>query len=1257
MRCMKKIDENTVEELSIIKLISSEAFQEHEHPRDSDGKFTSKGGGGISIKDHMGKVDELKDDLYIKEILKSDGIPNEMELEKARLTKIVDDERKVDSDREFEYHSSDGNVYKMSGTQEFENSMKDLSEHNEKMKTQQKEYDKDYRESYGWKEGDPLRWTEYNDDDGDSAEYGYGANYTYKHLSSQDKDALMRNIWNSKTRNERQDKYQYLNSKHIPYVTEDGKTPEDLRDDLGEDNSIPSDYFFFTDKETNEQFSGKGMTEEEIKERARHGIGSATIQNADGSIENKVVYDRPLNYDKFNSKTIPATNFGEKGAKTDKLWDDLSGDSKYNIISEYTNYDGVLYYEWLDKERGDYYEWRKGQDGVLSEQEENHSKMYSEYDKSEETATTLNDEEKLEFAKTLWKQEYLDKHTDEELIDQIKGEYEKYGLEEKEQKLWQEKIPKTYFGMDFNERKEYVGNYFDSLPNHLKEDLIVDMDEVSYDDIPDEDGDGTNIKWSYLDNQQQKEIQETMEISQDDYDSSDMGVKDHSIGLEDYIRDMNPQKAIGFDYDKGIPSATSLDDLDKWADRMEKVAYSNTYKLHSKKAVIPTYPKVESRTVEEHEKQVEKINSELKDNTIQNSDGDLWTLRVLEKEHKEFDDYAKEQMKEGKINLDDLEFYKDIQTELYNNNEYWMFRPDNNKTEDDWKNMYFDHSLNGANANTVSSKARDLKLFKNLLDKNPQLEEKYSELIQKKTDELNHTNYDLFIKTPEFYRGTSTDELDHYMSKNNLGKLQDWGEKNYPFTSLTVDKKSAQSPSEQRTKWEVNGNEITGGKVVITYEGDSVRELGLPVQYNVKGNVNNSGMDASEMNGTPYPIKLYSEREVRINQGERIPKIKEINFGVNIDKYKGDKITKEQMINLRNKYKLLVGNDSSRVKFYGFKTSFDTGESYLGESYTVEAFVEQDHPRDEDGKFTDKDGGVPKQHKSFIDPDGDPLEHGLGSMMTSDQLKSSSIKNIDNMKHHQDEIKRIITWMVDEPQYIEGTGMSGYEIKHAMTETLDPHKIAFDLDSDFQHSPDELKQMWIKLSEENQEIGDRFVELERNVIRGNETTKQLFEKSPSFFRGTDVHELDDMLEDGIIGSDKFRHEDYDHNDYPEYDQPRTYDFTAVTPHKKITKYYGDGVMIEFDGDSVRKHGTPMTYDYFWRDFGATTETEKGGMHPKYMDHHEVRMPREIPLSDIKIKKIYLTEEYWDNSSLNGTVEDYAEKLSKYAEVEIINDQS
>ena len=43
MRCMKKINENTVETFSVIKLISSEAFVEQEHPRDEDGKFAKKG--------------------------------------------------------------------------------------------------------------------------------------------------------------------------------------------------------------------------------------------------------------------------------------------------------------------------------------------------------------------------------------------------------------------------------------------------------------------------------------------------------------------------------------------------------------------------------------------------------------------------------------------------------------------------------------------------------------------------------------------------------------------------------------------------------------------------------------------------------------------------------------------------------------------------------------------------------------------------------------------------------------------------------------------------------------------------------------------------------------------------------------------------------------------------------------------------------------------------------------------------------------
>ena len=60
MRCMKKIDENTVEELSIIKLISSEAFVEQEHPRDGDGKFAKKGSSKLPKETVDKIIDKIK---------------------------------------------------------------------------------------------------------------------------------------------------------------------------------------------------------------------------------------------------------------------------------------------------------------------------------------------------------------------------------------------------------------------------------------------------------------------------------------------------------------------------------------------------------------------------------------------------------------------------------------------------------------------------------------------------------------------------------------------------------------------------------------------------------------------------------------------------------------------------------------------------------------------------------------------------------------------------------------------------------------------------------------------------------------------------------------------------------------------------------------------------------------------------------------------------------------------------------------------
>ena len=171
------------------------------------------------------------------------------------------------------------------------------------------------------------------------------------------------------SRNEREYRYSYFFSKSIPYVNEDDKTPRELQEEMGhwDGTAEVSDYFFFTDKKTREQFRGTGMTEEEIKKRAEHGIGSATIHHTDGSVENKIVYDRPLDYSKFERKDIPSKNFHnekwnsnerEQSRKIDKLWDDLTDEERSEIIHDSKIY-GDFYPDLQSDQEKSFYEWKQ----------------------------------------------------------------------------------------------------------------------------------------------------------------------------------------------------------------------------------------------------------------------------------------------------------------------------------------------------------------------------------------------------------------------------------------------------------------------------------------------------------------------------------------------------------------------------------------------------------------------------------------------------------------------------------------------------------------------------------------------------------------------------------------------------------------------------------------------------------------------------------------------------------------------------------
>ena len=153
--------------------------------------------------------------------------------------------------------------------------------------------------------------------------------------------------------------------------------------------------------------------------------------------------------------------------------------------------------------------------------------------------------------------------------------------------------------------------------------------------------------------------------------------------------------------------------------------------------------------------------------------------------------------------------------------------------------------------------------------------------------------------------------------------------------------------------------------------------------------------------------------------------------------------------------------------------------------------------------------------------------------------------------------------------------------------------------------------MWEELATKNPEIKKGWDKLNSDVKEANNLTKEAFQNSESFFRGTGTDELDDYLSDGVIGTGKAAHR---------------YQFTAVSPNRDSSEAYSTGVTIEYDGDDVRKKGEPVKYDLFWRNFGENKETkENGTMSAFYMDQMEVRMDKEIPLKQMKIKNIYLTK--------------------------------
>lgn len=364
-----------------------------------------------------------------------------------------------------------------------------------------------------------------------------------------------------------------------------------------------------------------------------------------------------------------------------------------------------------------------------------------------------------------------------------------------------------------------------------------------------------------------------------------------------------------WNYYKGVPEKQSIETIDNW--RFKIMFADDNQELGEYK--IPKYPIVDKLSVEEHNNTIK----ELRDKTPN-------IKKEISNDFKNIIDYA-----EKKENLQ-------FQLHVVSN-----FAKQMGREKSDLKELFLNEIRTGniTVSDFVSNyeKSKQLEFFSDMITSNEDIEKMYNDLT-KKMDKINHENYDLFLKSPEFYRGTTTEELDSFIKDETFKSGK------YDFKSLSMDRKQATGNS-------INSN-ADGFRCVIVFEGDGVRDVGIPIQYNpVPVEPNFTFGDKSERIDTPLPMVFLEEREVRIPIGKKIPKIKELNFG--------DSLSEEQKKEIMEKYSSLTDN----IKFEKFRAD----EHYVIKSIdseglkcmkkATEEFKEEDHPRDEDGKFTNKGGG------------------------------------------------------------------------------------------------------------------------------------------------------------------------------------------------------------------------------------------------------------------------------------------------------------
>ena len=266
-----------------------------------------------------------------------------------------------------------------------------------------------------------------------------------------------------------------------------------------------------------------------------------------------------------------------------------------------------------------------------------------------------------------------------------------------------------------------------------------------------------------------------------------------------------------------------------------------------------------------------------------------------------------------------------------------------------------------------------------------------------------------------------------------------------------------------------------------------------------------------------------------------------------------------------------------------------------------EEFREEEHPRDSDGKFTDKGGG-----------DGGNNE----TPKINDMTKSIS------------------------RQY--GRGKASYEMgtNYLMKQNGIDYPEEFEeldntiADWDSLERWEELKEEWDNWISENPDAKQVIDNAQKQVDEVNDILKKNYETSQVFYRGTSIFELDHIDINGGFESDY-------------------YDFTSLTMNEEQAKTtYNKGVIIELDGDFVRKNSDLVKYvaeptkiQAFEDELDTSMdsgeiESTNTPVNALYIDEQEVRMDNYgVRLKPEYIKKVTIDFGRFDNKAFERTMLD------------------